>query len=33
MCFSWPIGSGHFAARPVVGGFFALLALDGGASI
>ncbi|EHK97397.1 hypothetical protein M7I_6812 [Glarea lozoyensis 74030] len=24
----WPIGSGHFTARPVVGGFFALLALD-----
>lgn len=26
---NWPIGSGHFAARPVVGGYFALLALNG----
>ncbi|CAG8974958.1 hypothetical protein HYALB_00007635 [Hymenoscyphus albidus] len=26
---NWAIGSGHFAARPVVGGWFALLALEG----
>ena len=27
---SWPIDAGHFTARPVVGGHFALLALRAG---
>jgi hypothetical protein len=29
--FSWPIDAGEFAARPVVGGHFALLALPNSA--
>lgn len=28
----WPVGSGHFTSRPVVGGWFALLALNNGGS-
>jgi hypothetical protein len=30
---SWPVGAGHFASRPVVGGHFALLALPDAASM